>query len=917
MQESPVCPKCGAELDSDAPAGLCPKCLVVAGFESEELSPSQPAATAPSPAATGWEPPTVERLAALFPQLEILELLGRGGMGAVYKARQPGLDRLVAVKILPPEVGHDPAFAERFTREARALAHLSHPNIVAVHDFGQADGLFFFVMEYVDGLNLRQTLQAGKLTAEEALAIVPQICDALQYAHDEGVVHRDIKPENILLDKRGRLKIADFGLSKLLGEDRGDDSLTRTQQVMGTLRYMAPEQMQASKAVDHRADIYSLGVVFYELLTGEVPMGRFDPPSKHVQVDVRLDEVVLRALDREPDKRYQQASAIKTDVESISTSKIASARESITGYPELPAASDAVFARRMMWIIGLFWVFWAGLWVFDLVSYISGAEWYFEDGIPKEPWNWVLFWTSAMLLYFVVYWWYTLAKLPDTARSLSDFLQVCQSPDRRTRWWFTPAAIYAAVFLAVMGPAMAFAGDSVQATIMYLFLIAAPLAFVASSVWIYGLPPRDAEANAASPQQPMRASATSSGNMADKSVDIATPRNEVKIPAIGLIVVGVLTLLSAPLLILAAAGVWAMTPAAGSGGSVQPPEPMVEEYRAEPLHILPDDAIQTGPEDNQDEVQVPMEAPADGVVSPIRDQLRRDTAESTESIDSARIGPSATASESPEHAHAEIESHARSGDAELASAGPAPWLIVTMILSLIVVGLPSLVVGVLIISGGWRMLLLNSYGLAITASILALFPCQPLFLLGLIFGIWSLVVLSRPHVKAAFEEQAGKSAGGDAASGSATAGKNDASTSSWADWWRSRPAALQRAARWSLVAVYFTCFLMFFTFHFSGQMVFAPGHEEESTYRGTIGYPVPWYVVERSNDGQSSTIKLLSPTLLLIVLAMAAYGLYFRLRVVETRGNTSRLEQPTVATGVWVAVAALAVGLAQLPLFVP
>src|SRR5712692_9194174 len=132
-------------------------------------------------------------------------------MGAVYKARQPGLDRLVALKILPPDAGRDPAFAERFTREARALAKLNHPNIVGVYDFGQTDGQYYLIMEFVDGLNLRQVLRAGELKPQEALRIVPQICEALQFAHDEGIVHRDIKPENILLDKKGRVKIADFG----------------------------------------------------------------------------------------------------------------------------------------------------------------------------------------------------------------------------------------------------------------------------------------------------------------------------------------------------------------------------------------------------------------------------------------------------------------------------------------------------------------------------------------------------------------------------------------------------------------------------------------------------------------------------------------------------------------------------------
>jgi predicted Ser/Thr protein kinase len=303
----------------------------------------QPTQKSPAGSGAGFEPPSPEELSALFPQLEILELLGKGGMGAVYKARQSGLDRLVALKVLPPELGGDGSFAERFTREARALARLSHPNIVGVYDFGQTafveetfgrpsgsvgdrpqqgrdrpqQGLFYIVMEYVDGANLRQTIEAGGLGPQQALAIVPQICEALQFAHDEGIVHRDIKPENVLIDKRGRVKIADFGLAKLVGQEARDHFLTGTHQVMGTLRYMAPEQMQGSREVDHRADIYSLGVVFYEMLTGELPMGKFAPPSKKVQVDVRLDEIVLRALEQEPEQRYQHASEVKTDVETI------------------------------------------------------------------------------------------------------------------------------------------------------------------------------------------------------------------------------------------------------------------------------------------------------------------------------------------------------------------------------------------------------------------------------------------------------------------------------------------------------------------------------------------------------------------------------------------------------------------------
>ena len=324
MSDQAHCPKCGTQLPADAPAGLCPKCLVQAGLESEPSPQANPAATMASPASSRFEPLSVESLAGKFPQLEILELLGKGGMGAVYKARQRGLDRLVAVKVLPPEIGHDPAFAERFTREARALARLSHNHIVSVFDFGQSDGLFYIVMEYVDGVNLRQTIQAGKLTPAEALAIVPQICEALQFAHDEGIVHRDIKPENILIDKRGRVKIADFGLAKLMasgGRESPDGNLTATHQIMGTLRYMAPEQMLGTREVDHRADIYSLGVIFYELLTGELPMGKFAPPSNKVQIDVRLDEIVLRALEQHPEQRYQHASEVKTDVDAVVSGK--------------------------------------------------------------------------------------------------------------------------------------------------------------------------------------------------------------------------------------------------------------------------------------------------------------------------------------------------------------------------------------------------------------------------------------------------------------------------------------------------------------------------------------------------------------------------------------------------------------------
>jgi len=356
MTEKNRCPQCGAELPADAPQESCPQCLMKLGLPtganvekavaSESTNGVPTSATPPG----GFVPPKPAELAAQFPQLEIIELLGQGGMGAVYKARQKQLDRLVALKILPPEVGRTEAFAERFTREARSLAKLSHPRIVSVHDFGHTeDGLYYFIMEFIDGTDLRHVIQSGALSATEALAIVPQVCDALQFAHEEGIVHRDIKPENILLDKKGRVKIADFGLAKLLDKPATVYTLTQAGQRMGTPHYMAPEQIEHPGQVDHRADIYSLGVVFYEMLTGELPLGMFAPPSQKVQVDVRLDRVVLHSLEKEPERRYQHASEVKSDVEVIS----AGPKAPIQSTPRAPAPVKRRLSRAA--IVGACW----------------------------------------------------------------------------------------------------------------------------------------------------------------------------------------------------------------------------------------------------------------------------------------------------------------------------------------------------------------------------------------------------------------------------------------------------------------------------------------------------------------------------------------------------------------------------------
>jgi tRNA A-37 threonylcarbamoyl transferase component Bud32 len=263
---------------------------------------------------------TPEELAPHFPQLEILECLGRGGMGVVYKARQKSLNRLVALKLLAPERADDPQFAARFEKEAQALAALNHPHIVAVHDFGQAGGFYFLLMEFVDGVNLRQLLQTKRLTPKEALSIVPPVCDALQCAHDHGIVHRDIKPENLLIDKNGVVKIADFGIAKIIHRETDTPVSSGSEQTgvsaslpHGTPDYAAPEQTNGT--ADHRADIYSLGVVLYEMLTGERPKENITPPSKRVQVDIRIDEIVLKALEKTPELRFATAAEFRTQVE--------------------------------------------------------------------------------------------------------------------------------------------------------------------------------------------------------------------------------------------------------------------------------------------------------------------------------------------------------------------------------------------------------------------------------------------------------------------------------------------------------------------------------------------------------------------------------------------------------------------------
>jgi serine/threonine protein kinase len=326
-----TCQNCGASLGAQ---GECTACLLQLGVsqypEAQDESPRDSL-------------PDLEVLNRQFPQLEIRRLIGRGGMGAIYQARQTNLDRDVALKIIASEVSGDPSFAERFEREAKTLARLSHSNIVTVYDFGRTeDGLAYLIMEYVDGINLREAMASNSIGADDALAIVSTICDALQYAHDKGVVHRDIKPENILLSEEGSVKVADFGIAKIVDESIRTPTLTATRQVLGSMHYLAPEHLEAPGQVDHRVDLYALGVILYELLTGELPLGRYEPPSRlQNRATARIDEIVMRTLSRRPGERYQTASDLQKDLSDVHLEGNAPCIEPLPQNADVQRASQA------------------------------------------------------------------------------------------------------------------------------------------------------------------------------------------------------------------------------------------------------------------------------------------------------------------------------------------------------------------------------------------------------------------------------------------------------------------------------------------------------------------------------------------------------------------------------------------------
>ncbi len=308
--------------------------------------PDDPSAPQPTPTnyqrTTGgshlrWVPPTPEHLQEMLPAYEILSILGQGGMGAVYKGRQKSLDRIVAIKILPPEAGEDDMqFVERFKNEARTMAKMNHPAIVHVYDFGETtEGQLYIVMEFIDGTDVAKMIQSqGKLPEDYALSITAHVCDALGYAHKNGIVHRDIKPANVLINMDGQVKVADFGLAK--ATDPSQMGLTKTNMAMGTPDFVSPEALMPGVPLDGRADLYAVGVMLYNMLTGTIPRGAFRMPSATLQTDARFDKIIGKAMEMDRERRYQTALDLRRDLDVILTTPAAK-----TGMQTIPAQAAA------------------------------------------------------------------------------------------------------------------------------------------------------------------------------------------------------------------------------------------------------------------------------------------------------------------------------------------------------------------------------------------------------------------------------------------------------------------------------------------------------------------------------------------------------------------------------------------------
>ena len=262
-------------------------------------------------------PPSIEELATLLPAYDIQQLIAKGGMGAVYKANQKSLERLVAIKILPRHYGKDKSFREAFEKEAKAMAKFNHSNLISVYDFGQVDELLYIIMEYVAGESLYHSTYNQQVEPDKASSIITGICNGIEHAHKHGILHRDIKPANIFLDSDSFPKIGDFGLARALKDHASD-------QAFGTPGYTAPEVVNSPTSVCESTDLYSIGVVLYKLLTNQPLQTPYIPAATIVNCDPRFDNIILKATHPSPSMRYKSASDIVSALDKIKAPSAAS-----------------------------------------------------------------------------------------------------------------------------------------------------------------------------------------------------------------------------------------------------------------------------------------------------------------------------------------------------------------------------------------------------------------------------------------------------------------------------------------------------------------------------------------------------------------------------------------------------------------
>jgi tRNA A-37 threonylcarbamoyl transferase component Bud32 len=338
------CPQCGRPLAPNTPLGLCPDCLMKAGLPSPSKStiPAAPDAFVEGPETETKEFAPGARL-GYFGDYELLEEIARGGMGVVYKARQSSLKRIVAIKMIRSGELASDAEVQRFRTEAQAAAQLQHPNIVAIHEIGAHEGRHYFSMDFVEGRNLAQIARGRPVAARSAAEWLKAIAEAVQFAHQHGVLHRDLKPQNIMLDANGRPRVTDFGLAKVLA---GDSTLTNTGAVMGSPCYMSPEQARGrNDLVGPASDVYSLGAILYELLTGRPPFSGKTPMDTLSQVvnnelprprsinpdaPVDLETICLKCLEKEPIRRYPTARELEADLGRFLAGELVQARPAST-----------------------------------------------------------------------------------------------------------------------------------------------------------------------------------------------------------------------------------------------------------------------------------------------------------------------------------------------------------------------------------------------------------------------------------------------------------------------------------------------------------------------------------------------------------------------------------------------------------